>query len=392
MKKLGLLSVAAAVALMSGSAFAGEVKLTADAQVTGESLKVEAANSEANEYYKEKVNLYLDMKNDDGITMKAGYSLYDGQMNGSVPSTNSGVNPSLAYGYVIAPLGDITLKSGLVEAGPFGTNFTNSGNSAFKPFALDYKMNGLNVGFEEIMVTESNSYNKNGGMILAAGDGDKSASRVYVKGKAGDLAWGVRDTITQTGKTATADKKSDSQIEAYAAGMAAGMNVAVHYATQSGDSYSDSTMGLYAHALMPMGNLTAGVAIANLTNGFTTGAEFDPSTLTDKVLDSLSSYKSEPTSLVVIPVIYKVNDKITVDGRLVSGKLNTAPVSAALNGTKISAEQAASTSEGYTETDVNLNYALGAVTNIKLSYAAGSGKAVGDKSVTYMGWALTTAF
>jgi hypothetical protein len=401
MKKLGLLSVAAAVAL-SSSAFAGEVKLSADATVKGESLKIEAASSEASEGYNLEVNLGVEMKNDDGITMKAGWVVFDGLMQDTpatsdnavtgTATTNPIVAPALDYGYIIAPLGDLTLKSGFVEAGPFGTNFTNSGSSVFKPFALDYKVSGMSIGLEEHMRTESADTNKGGGTIGAAGDDEKSSTRVYVKGKAGDLGWGVRDTMTYTGETSTADAKTDSQIEAFVVGNAAGMNVAAHYVTQSGDSYDTATTGLYAHVLVPMGNLTAGVAVAQLTNGFDSGAEFDPSTLTDVVLNQLSSAEDEATALTVIPVIFKVNDKVTVDARYVTGSLNNATVSAALNSTKIKDERAASAAKSYTEIDANINYALGSATNLKLMYATGSGEAVGDKSIVYTGWSLSTAF
>jgi hypothetical protein len=390
MKKLGLLSVAAAVALTSGSAFAMDLKVSADATVTGESLKAEALNTEANEYYTEEVNLGVEMKNDDGVTMKAGWTIYNGNMSGSIPTDGtSGVTPNLDYGYVIAPLGDITLKSGLVEAGPFGTDFSNSGNSAFKPFALDYKMGDMNIGFEEIMNTESGANNSGGGMIGSSGDGDTSSTRIYVKGKAGDLGWGARTTMKYVGKTATADGYTDTQTEVYAVGSAAGLAVAGHYVMQAyGQEGAEpsSGSGLYAHALKPMGQLTAGVAIAMLNDGFSSGAEFDPSTLTDKVLGNLTSAKDEATSLVVIPVIYKVDDKITVDGRFVTGKLNNEAV------TTLAGYPGSGTSEAYTETDVNLNYALGKVTNVKLMYAAGSGEAVGDKAVNYMGWELSTSF
>jgi hypothetical protein len=397
MKKLGLLSIAAAVALTS-SAFAAELKVGADATIKGYSVK--NTTKEANEYYHQEVNLNVMMKNDDGITMKAGWVIYNYYMGVSsatktAPQTvTDKTQPTLDYGYIIAPLSDaLTLKAGYVEAGNFGTALTNSGNSAFKPFALNYKMGSIDLGLEEHMYDESGTSNEGGGSIGAAGNGDTSATRVYVKAKIDTLNVGARTTITQYGKNATkssdgttqydgAEEKalSKTQTEVYATGTVAGLSVAAHQAMVSGDKevVPDAQSGLYAHALMPMGDLTAGVAILNISGGFKTASEFDPTYLTDIVHDQLSSTKDDATTLTVIPVVFKINDMLTFDGSYTTGKV---------------------TALSYTEMNAGLNVALGKVTNLKVMYASASGEATevtpsatAEDGISMMGWKLSTEF
>ena len=419
MKKAGLISIAAAAALAT-SAYAAEFNLSADAEVTGKSLRA-PGSSEETEWYGMEVNLGVEAKNEDGIALKASWVIYDNSMASSSLTVDS-IQPTLDYGYIVAPLMEgLTLKSGYVEAGPFGTNLTNSGDSTFKPFALTYKFSdAVSISFEEHMKTESDSNNTDGGMIFGAGFGDKSANRIAVGGKIGDLKYGARVTMTYTGDTNPSitvnNEKTDMQTEAYVTGKASIVNYAAHLVMKDGDSFDDATpfdgindtkdsqMGLYAHVLVsPIENLTTGAAFVML-DGFETGAEFDPTYLTDEALNTLNvdpttgktyyrdpvsnNYENYTTTLLVVPVIWGINDMFTLEANLAFGELLDA---------------------SFNEIDLGLNIALGKATNVKLMYATASGDAldgkgsptlapgtldvgIPDGGADFMGWSVSTTF
>jgi hypothetical protein len=376
MKKLGLVSLAAAVAL-STSAFASELKIGADAELKGYS--VNAYSKEADEYYNLEVNLGLVAKNDDGVTLKASWIVYDNRFGADGQYANNqiltdAVQPSLDYGYVIIPMGAATVKAGYVEAGPFGTDLTNSGNSTFK-VAVDYKVNDmLSVGFEDHQYQESYSYNKDGGMFGAAGQGEKTGTRLYAKANYEGFNLGAR--VTQKNNYTGASDVDSTSIEAYALGNVANFNVAAHFVAGSNDA-----KGIYVHGLTNIDKLTTGLAYVMLTDGQSSSSEFDPTYLVDLVYDKLPSAAGD-TGVAVVPVIYPINDMLTAEAKLATGKV---------------------VDQSYTEIDAGLTIALGKQTSAKLMYATASGdltkQVVGgaygdntDDGVNMMGFKITTAF
>jgi hypothetical protein len=374
MKKLGLVSLAAAVAL-SSSAFAASVDTYID--VTAKGKYVKAMSKEANEYNTLEVVMGLVAKNDDGITLKAEWDAYDAKWADSTASTQLTLN----HGYVIAPIGALTLKAGYVEGGPFGTDLLNNDASAFK-LAFDYKVSDMmNVGFEDIKNSESDKDNEDG--LFGAGNGEANSMRVYVKGKADAWKYGARATVkTDREKKVSTSDTTDTTIEAYALGTVADFGVAVNVGLYSGDTAGknkDGGMAVYAHALKNFGSFTSGLAAVSLTDGASTGSEFDPTYIVDGVTGNLVSDKGEATTLVVLPVIMPINDMMTADFSLTAGNLVLAK---------------GSTSESYTEVDAGLNIALGKATNLKVMLAVASGDAVkgAEDGVTYGAWKLSTSF
>lgn len=407
MKKLGLVSIATAVAL-SSSVYAAEFNFGADATVKGEYRKFQ--NEEANERYTLEANFNFEAKNEDGVTMKAGWVIYDAPF-GNAPAADQAVSnisgspvvaPTLDYAYVIAPsllgVDGLTLKTGYINAGDGGfggDNFTNSGNTTFKPISLSYKIAGVGVvGFEDIVkgLTGEGDTNTEGGIApFSAADGDKMASRVFFKGTNGDMSYGARYTMHVNGKAGVVKERKRNDIEAYFGGKFGIINAQAHFIMQDGEDTpgalatgDDADMGFYAHGLVGLmdGKLTTGLAIAMAMKGYTTGAEFDPTTLVDKALGAIPSTEKDDSMVLVVPVIFGVNDAVTARANLAFGNVGVT-----------------SGSESYSELDLGVDYALGKQTTLSGDFAYGTGDLVkktatpgSEDDLMYLGWKIAVDF
>jgi hypothetical protein len=366
------------------------------ASVAGVSKNV--MEKEANEYYDMDAEIHLKAKNDDGVTVKMGWDIYDGPFGaptkyaGTQTENGATVAPSLIYGYVVAPIGDLSLKTGYVEAGPFGPAAFDTDASSFKMSAA-YKINDmLTIALTDKQQTEGMGYSKNGGS-LEGGEGDKSTYYIDAKIKASGWNVGLRSYTTTDTKNAasTTDTEKTAGTDIFVTGTVGGLMVAVENVGSKSDATgAKAKSGTYAHALIGLGNLTTGVAMVTMSKGQTGGTLFDPTVITDKALDAtggIFSSATKDTTVTVIPAIFKINDKMTLNAAFATGKV---------------------TDETFSEMDATISYALGKQTTISATYAKADGdifkKALGTgtaldsastddaNGISYMDYTVKVAF
>jgi hypothetical protein len=401
MKKLGLLSVAAAVALTS-SAFATEIKVSGMASVSGISKTV--MTKEANEYYDMDSEIHLNVKNDDGITVKLGWDIYDGKFIGDA-ANGATVSPDLIYGYVVAPLGDLTLKTGFIEAGPFGPAAFDTDASSFKMSAA-YKINDmLTIALTDKQQKEGDNFSKNGGFGTEGGEGDKSTFYIDAKIKAAGFNVGLRSYTTTDTKTVDGgtDDVKTAGTDIFLTGDVAGVNVAVERVTSKADSANaKEKAGMYAHGLVGIGNITTGLAYLTMTKGQTSGTLFDATVMTDQVFDQLASGTTKDTTIMVVPVIAKISDKLTVNAAYATGEVggvyNATSATYATTGTASGSVYSLSKALSYTEMNLGASYALGKQTTVSATYANATAKALESTTdaeagkFTYMNYKVAVQF
>lgn len=393
MKKLGLLSVAAAVALTT-SAYAADVKAFGDATVKGEYYG-EAGAKYGNEKYNLEVNLGLEAKNDTA-SLKAGWVVYDAPFGLSAEADqavkNVGgkavVTPTLDFGYAtltkLFGVNGLTLKSGYIEKGEFGTSFTAGAASAFKPIWLQYTISdAISVGIEEVISKESGTNNKGGAIPFVVAEEEQSTTGLWAKGSVSGINYGVKVSLAFTGKTATTDATTVINPQAYVTADVSSVNIAAHLAAKAGDTDKDKTtqIGFYGHALANLGSLTTGLAAVFTSGGYAPSSEFAPTYIIDKkgTDEVLKSDKDNSAFAVVLPVKFSVNKALSTEANLAYAKL------------------AKDKENGVIEVDLGAKYALGEATSLgaKFGYATGegiNGALKENKDAVLAKWELKTEF
>jgi hypothetical protein len=395
MRKLGLVSVAAALALTSG-AMASDVKISGFASVAG--VKKSINTKESLEYYDMDAELHLNAKNDDGVKFIMAWDIYDGEYgnpgdsanyvtaedsNGSakaVSQENAFVAPKLKYGYIVAPLGNLKIIAGYTEpkTNDFGTTAFSPDKSLFKAVVKYKPVKDVTLVLADVQAKEAMDASEGGGS-LEAGDGDKNKVLYAVVANLNSWKIGVRSwtlynntyTVDNDGdgvKDATPKDATDTGLEAFIKGSVAGVGIVANYASRDGDSYDDAQSGLLMQVSkngLAGGKLDVAVASLTLKDGMSTGDRFDPTILVDKVAKNIGSTKDDGTSVVVVPVNYKVNSKLKVGATVASGSVM---------------------GESYTETDLTVSYALGKQTTLSAAYASAGGDITDDPNGSEDGW------
>lgn len=391
MKKLGLLSVAAAVAL-STSAYAGNVDVTGEARVRGSYIK---KDKEANEFYDFRTRVGLEFKNDDGAMLKTRFTLFNRALGTeNMQDFNKSLKykaqnaPVVNYAYLTIPslagVNGLELTTGWVDSQEFGTAFTATGDNTFTAFKLSYMVaDGLTIGIQEDMVEENKTASKGGILPFSASDDDKVNDSVFVEGKAGSVSYGAKYTMMIFGKKIKGGY-TNSLAQVYANYNADGIDAFAHVAMNMMDKKSlastekeTSNMGVYAGGSYDMGAFKAGLEVAMLQKGFKAGGDFAMTTLIDEDEvtsdEKLHSTEKDNTMLFAVPLSYTM-DNLSFDVRGAFGNI---------------------VEKSYTEVDLGASYAIGKNTSVSLNLAQAFGDYVKNPktdSITWARWTLKTTF
>ena len=390
MKKFTLLSVAAAVAL-STSAYAADVKAFGEAKVKG-AFERTPGQKEGKKYFNLDAELGFEVKNEDGISLKTNFVIYDapfGAANENKGTSTNSVAPQLDYAYVTVPslfgVNGLKLRSGYIESGEFGSSLTATGKSMFQPIDLSFKVNdALILGCQQEVKKEANTNQKGGIYPFTTAEGDTSVYKVYAKGMVDGIGYGVKANLMANNKKNTGGKEETmAHVQAYVSADMNGFDAIAHlssknFSEEQGNGIEKSQLGLFVAANAKVDNFKAGAGVVMLKDGYTAGADFGPTyLLDDDVLleNNVTSLKKKDTTLFVIPVSVNL-DPITLEAQGTFGKV---------------------LDESFTEFDIGATYALGKMTDLSLKYAFATGDAINgsnkeNKDATLIKWTLETKF
>ncbi|MEA3512032.1 MAG: porin [Campylobacterota bacterium] len=360
MKKMIKLSLVAATVLGLATTSYAESKVTVsgDAEVTYENL---TQNDTTDVYKTADVNINIDAVNEDGVEFHSQFVLYDGTQ-GDITGLENGVvtdttgNPEaysqIERAYVVAPLpfAEAKLTAGLAPNGAFGSGMFENGGESWKT-DLTMKAAGLKVKVGNVTIKESN-----------ASQADKIKNYVKVEGSAGDIKYGLQYSNTKD----TATDCTKTYMNPYVTASVAGLDIAAEYASWGSDG--DGT-GMFVQAGKEMGPLSVALAYVTLSGADgSAGGDYAASDFFD---GNVASNATDDTSAIVVPVSYKVSDKLTAGLTYVSADVT------GLDGTAM---------------DITADYALGKSTSIGLLYATATGDAVGADDYTKMAMSVSMSF
>lgn len=391
MKKFTLLSVVAAVAL-STSAYAVDVKVFGEAKVKG-AFERTPGKAEGKKYFNLDAKLGFEVKNEDGVSLKTNFVIYDAPFGAASENKGTGTNsiaPQLDYAYVTVPslfgVSGLKLRSGYIESGEFGSSLTANGESIFQPIDLSLKVSdALILGCQQEVEKEANTNQKGGILPLKAARGDTSIYKAYAKGMVDGIGYGVKANLkVENKKDAAGNGKEETMthVQAYVSADMDGFDAIAHLSSKNfsedrGQNMKKSQLGLYGAANAKVDNFKAGLGLVMLKDGYTAGKNFGPTyLLDDDVLfgNNVTSLKKKDTTLFVIPVSVDL-DPITIEAQGTFGKV---------------------LDESFREFDVGATYALGKMTDLSLKYAFATGDAINankeNKNATLVKWTLETKF
>ncbi len=236
--------------------------------------------------------------------------------------------------WVKAPLMEnATLQFGMV-VDDWGTSFS-PGYGYNVPLAdMSYTLSDdMTIGLEIVKNEE-----RKGAFGVMGGENDHTTITPWIAGKSGDLNYGVRFSLENDNNATTGGSDtSDTHIAAFVTGKVNGIDLAAELHTMSGDSYDDDPMGIFVQGLMPLDDqLTVGAALAVTMNGYESSKYFAPTALIGTVNptgivdfggdfkdwkdddgDKMPSTTGDGTDMaIVIPVIYKMSDTMSIDAKL----------------------------------------------------------------------------
>jgi hypothetical protein len=377
MKKLGLLSFAASIAITSAMAgnveLLSDLKIYGDAEVRGISVKGDTDTAKKDKQVLDsKIRVNLDFKTLEGIVIHSRIELKNDAWGDNDNDTFTWDEAN-----VLVPFDENKfLLAGRVND-TYGTPFYGSNGDKIDLALFGYKPveNVLLYAFDFKAVEGKNNDQNTFLGVNSTGTGDFDAYSVGGQVTLDKLVVGGRyvylqnNTETSTGSTIYNDATSH-MFNAFAMGEIADLDLQTQIEKRVGDKtnssigQSDEKMfGAYLKVAKQIDNFNIGFAALTTKDGYVAGENLPVTYLTNDDLGTASLDrvgKYGDTTLVALNLAYDVSNKLTLEGNLGQHNIKDATFSSIDKDLKI------------TEYDAGLAYKLNKSATVSLRYALGT--------------------
>lgn len=377
MKKLGLLSFAASIAITSAMAgnveLLSDLKIYGDAEVRGISVKGDTDTAKKDKQVLDsKIRVNLDFKTLEGIVIHSRIELKNDAWGDNDNDTFTWDEAN-----VLVPFDENKfLLAGRVND-TYGTPFYGSNGDKIDLALVGYKPveNVLLYAFDFKAVEGKNNDQNTFLGVNSTGTGDFDAYSVGGQVTLDKLVVGGRyvylqnNTETSTGSTIYNDATSH-MFNAFAMGEIADLDLQTQIEKRVGDKtnssigQSDEKMfGAYLKVAKQIDNFNIGFAALTTKDGYVAGENLPVTYLTNDDLGTASLDrvgKYGDTTLVALNLAYDVSNKLTLEGNLGQHNIKDATFSSIDKDLKI------------TEYDAGLAYKLNKSATVSLRYALGT--------------------
>jgi hypothetical protein len=377
MKKLGLLSFAASIAITSAMAgnveLLSDLKIYGDAEVRGISVKGDTDTAKKDKQVLDsKIRVNLDFKTLEGIVIHSRIELKNDAWGDNDNDTFTWDEAN-----VLVPFDENKfLLAGRVND-TYGTPFYGSNGDKIDLALVGYKPveNVLLYAFDFKAVEGKNNDQNTFLGVNSTGTGDFDAYSVGGQVTLDKLVVGGRyvylqnNTETSTGSTIYNDATSH-MFNAFAMGEIADLDLQTQIEKRVGDKTNSSVgqsdekmFGAYLKVAKQIDNFNIGFAALTTKDGYVAGENLPVTYLTNDDLGTASLDrvgKYGDTTLVALNLAYDVSNKLTLEGNLGQHNIKDATFSSIDKDLKI------------TEYDAGLAYKLNKSATVSLRYALGA--------------------
>lgn len=377
MKKLGLLSFAASIAITSAMAgnveLLSDLKIYGDAEVRGISVKGDTDTAKKDKQVLDsKIRVNLDFKTLEGIVIHSRIELKNDAWGDNDNDTFTWDEAN-----VLVPFDENKfLLAGRVND-TYGTPFYGSNGDKIDLALVGYKPveNVLLYAFDFKAVEGKNNDQNTFLGVNSTGTGDFDAYSVGGQVTLDKLVVGGRyvylqnNTETATGSTIYNDATSH-MFNAFAMGEIADLDLQTQIEKRVGDKTNSSVgksdekmFGAYLKVAKQIDNFNIGFAALTTKDGYVSGENLPVTYLTNDDLGTASLDrvgKYGDTTLVALNLAYDVSNKLTLEGNLGQHNIKDATFSSIDKDLKI------------TEYDAGLAYKLNKSATVSLRYALGT--------------------
>ncbi|QKF66101.1 hypothetical protein AVENP_0527 [Arcobacter venerupis] len=377
MKKLGLLSFAASIAITSAMAgnveLLSDLKIYGDAEVRGISVKGDTDTAKKDKQVLDsKIRVNLDFKTLEGIVIHSRIELKNDAWGDNDNDTFTWDEAN-----VLVPFDENKfLLAGRVND-TYGTPFYGSNGDKIDLALVGYKPveNVLLYAFDFKAVEGKNNDQNTFLGVNSTGTGDFDAYSVGGQVTLDKLVVGGRyvylqnNTETSTGSTIYNDATSH-MFNAFAMGEIADLDLQTQIEKRVGDKTNSSVgqsdekmFGAYLKVAKQIDNFNIGFAALTTKDGYVSGENLPVTYLTNDDLGTASLDrvgKYGDTTLVALNLAYDVSNKLTLEGNLGQHNIKNATFSSIDKDLKI------------TEYDAGLAYKLNKSATVSLRYALGT--------------------
>jgi hypothetical protein len=385
MKKLGLLSLAACIAVSSMMAatieLASDLKVSGDAQVRGISVKGDTATVEKDkQVFDSEVNINLDFKTTGDIAIHTSINLQNG-------TWGDGDDNELTWeeAYVTVPFNTNKLLIAGRITDSYGTPFYNTNGNEIDLALLGYipVENTLLYAFD-FKAVEGKNPDQNtflGANSTGAGNGDFDAYGFGGQVTIDKLLVGGRYVYLQNNTETTAttsttpgsgiyNEATSHMFNAFAMGEVAGLNIQTQIEKRIGDSTNNSVtgqsdekmFGAYLKVAKQINGLNIGFAALTTKDGYVSGENLPVTYLTnaDYGTDSLGRAGAYgDSSLIALNFAYDATKEITLEANVGLHNIKDATFAAIGKDLKITEYNAGVAYELNKSATLSLRYAMG---------------------------------
>lgn len=376
MKKLGLLSLAASIAVTSMMAgtieLASDLKISGDAEVRGISVKGDTDTVKKDkQVIDSEINLNLDFKTVEGIAIHTAIKLQNDAWG-----DNSNDTFTWDEAYVTVPFNENKLLIAGRINDTYGTPFYGSNGDKIDLALLGYTPveNVLLYAFDFKAVEGPNQDQNTFLGANSTGTGDFDAYSVGGQITLDKLLVGGRYVYLQNNtETTTSNIYNDAtshMFNAFAMGEIAGLDLQTQIEKRTGDrtdssvGQSDEKMfGAYLKVAKQIDNLNIGFAALTTKDGYVSGENLPVTYLTNDDLGTASLDrvgKYGDTTIIALNLAYDLSTDLTLEANLAQHNIKNATFSGINKDLKI------------TEYDAGLAYKLNKSAELSLRYALGS--------------------
>ena len=379
MKRLGLLSFAASIAVtsMMGATIelASDLKISGDAQVRGISVKGDTDTVKKDkQIFDSEVNLNLDFKTTGDIAIHTAIKLQNDAWG-----DNSNDTFTWDEAYVTVPFNTNKLLIAGRINDTYGTPFYGSNGDKIDLALLGYTPveNTLLYAFD-FKAVEGTNQDQNtflGANSSGAGTGDFDAYGFGGQVTIDKLLVGGRYVYLQNNTETAANSgifndATSHMFNAFAMGEIAGLDIQTQIEKRTGDrsnstaGQSDEKMlGAYLKVAKQIDNLNVGFAALTTKDGYVSGSNLPVTYLTNDDLGTASLDrvgKYGDTTIVALNLAYDLSTDLTLEANLAQHNIKNATFSGINKDLKI------------TEYDAGISYKLNKSAELSLRYALGT--------------------
>jgi hypothetical protein len=379
MKKLGLLSLAASIAVTSMMAgtieLASDLKISGDAEVRGISVKGDTDTVKKDkQVIDSEINLNLDFKTVEGIAIHTAIKLQNDAWG-----DNSNDTFTWDEAYVTVPFNENKLLIAGRINDTYGTPFYGSNGDKIDLALLGYTPveNVLLYAFDFKAVEGKNDDQNTFFGINSSGTGVGDFDAYGLGGQitldkllvGGRYVYLQNNTETSTSSNIYNDATSH-MFNAFAMGEIAGLDLQTQIEKRTGDRTDSSVgqsdekmLGAYLKVAKQIDNLNIGFAALTTKDGYVSGENLPVTYLTNDDLGTASLDrvgKYGDTTIVALNLAYDLSTDLTLEANLAQHNIKNATFSGINKDLKI------------TEYDAGLAYKLNKSAELSLRYALGS--------------------